>query len=443
MILATFILVASAAATDTPNVMPAQLVGPWVVEVGPGTVTVEGRTITLAEKAVLRIPPPKSTQVRDEQHAALPVFNPKGAPWRKGLRFNALITQECSATGLLDPASVRVKAAVRNGKAYIVETDFQLDGLWGTIGRIEGGGIPANTPVFIDYDYTPRRLDSIVIDAAGVVQLRVGTPGKGIMPLPGLAAGQTALVNLWFDGPTEKLTADNLYPVDFTVPEPPKPGASQAERFLPKTLAKLRAGEPVTIIPWGDSVTNGGGVGKREDWYQEQFGVRLRERFPESAITVQTAAWGGASSSSYMAQPRGSKYDFVRDVLEPKADLVTIEFVNDAGLGAKTGPHYAKILRQIQASGAEVVLITPHLVRIDWMGTGTAKFDKDPRPYVIELKKFAAENNLALADASSKWCCLWRKGIPYETLLGNSINHPDVRGHALFADALMELFPAK
>jgi hypothetical protein len=57
------------------------------------------------------------------------------------------------------------------------------------------------------------------------------------------------------------------------------------------------------------------------------------------------------------------------------------------------------------------------------------------------LRRFAAENHLALADASAEWCRLWRQGIPYITLEANSINHPDARGHKIFADVLINLFP--
>ena len=82
-----------------------------------------------------------------------------------------------------------------------------------------------------------------------------------------------------------------------------------------------------------------------------------------------------------------------------------------------------------------------HLVRPDWMKVNTIKFDNDPRPYVQGLYKFAEANDVAVADASRTWCGLWRKGIPYTTLLANSINHPDVRGQVIFADVLMALFP--
>jgi len=48
-----------------------------------------------------------------------------------------------------------------------------------------------------------------------------------------------------------------------------------------------------------------------------------------------------------------------------------------------------------------------------------------------------------VADASAEWCKLWRRGIPYVTILANAINHPDVRGHELFARVLLGLFPEK
>ena len=49
--------------------------------------------------------------------------------------------------------------------------------------------------------------------------------------------------------------------------------------------------------------------------------------------------------------------------------------------------------------------------------------------------------SLALADASLRYGRLWRQGIPYSTLMLNSINHPDARGMRLFAESLITLFP--
>jgi len=218
------------------------------------------------------------------------------------------------------------------------------------------------------------------------------------------------------------------------------------ERLLPKTMRKLRDGRSVTIVAWGDSVTHGGGVGggARDKWYQQVFARRLAERFPKASIHLVSAAWPGGNSHGWLAAQPGGKYDFKRDVLDRKPDLVTIEFVNDAGLSEQqTLTWYRHLLDLLQGVGAEVILITPHYVRPDWMHISTLKTTNDPRAYVRGLRRFSHENGVALADASMLWGRLWRQGIPYTTLLANSINHPDARGHALFADALMALFPTK
>jgi hypothetical protein len=73
--------------------------------------------------------------------------------------------------------------------------------------------------------------------------------------------------------------------------------------------------------------------------------------------------------------------------------------------------------------------------------TREREIDEDPRPYVAGLRAFGSKHGVALADASLRYGRLWRQGIPYTSLLLNSINHPDARGMKLFADALMELFP--
>jgi lysophospholipase L1-like esterase len=257
-------------------------------------------------------------------------------------------------------------------------------------------------------------------------------------PTPG--EGETAVANVWVPGRTEQLTEEDLFPIEALPPLSVQP---TAEQLLPKTLAKLRAGQDVTIVAWGDSVTHGGGVGgQKELWYQYRFEALLKARFPKANIKVLTAAWPGGNSRGYMSAPAGGTYDFKRDVLDPKPDLVTIEFVNDAYLNEEqTQTHYTEIMGYLNGVGAEVILITPHLVRPDWLGVKSLKFDEDPRPYVKGLRRFAAENHVALANASAVWCRLWRQGIPYVTLEANSINHPDARGHDIFAEALMGVFP--
>jgi hypothetical protein len=57
------------------------------------------------------------------------------------------------------------------------------------------------------------------------------------------------------------------------------------------------------------------------------------------------------------------------------------------------------------------------------------------------LRRFAPEQGVALADAASRYSRLWRQGLPWTTLMGNSANHPDERGMAIFVDSVLALFP--
>ena len=436
------ILAIAMLAADVGGAMPVRVTDPWTIEVGPGAVDLNGRTVTLGSAVKFSIMPSPVITVQNEPHEALPVFNEKAGGWGKGTRLTPLITQECSATGALVPATLVLKPAPGAATPFTPDTDYRIDGFWATIGRVEDGPIDAQQTVYVDYQYSPDRLDTIAADAQGHLRLVEGALGAGAMEPPALAPGESAVVNVWVPSQTKALTDENLFPIFPARHEEPATSASIAERLLPRTLARLRAGQEVTIVAWGDSVTNGGGVTRQEDWYQDQFVRLLQDRFPKAAIHLLTAAWGGSSSAKYLEQPHGAQYDFVRDVLEPKPDLVTIEFVNDAYLSEEeTMAHYRSILARVQGAGAEVVLVTPHLVRPDWLKSDTFKVKRDPRPYVAGLRRLSEEDHIALADAAAGWCDLWRVGIPYTTLLANSINHPDVRGHAIFASRLMALFP--
>lgn len=442
--LLVLLALAPVSATPSSNGIPARITAPWTIEVGPGKVVLDGREIVLKQAVSFEVKPQSKVEVRDEKHDSLPLFNPNAGGWIKGAKLKQLITEECTAAGYLIPESVKIKSAAGMGTALKQGTDYDLDGFWATFGRLDGGAIKEGQPVWIDYDYYPCRLDSVVMDSAGKVKYEEGKPVVALAQPPALSAGETAIVNVWLEKAPQGLNDDNLFPIE-EVNMSTCSGEAQAEKLLPKTLAKLRAGDEVTIVAWGDSVTDGGGVTNTPDkWYQEQFAQQLRERFPKARINMITAGWGGRCSQNYLDAPRGSDKDFVRDVLEPKPDLVTIEFVNDAYYNEdQTQVQYKKIMDLLQGNGSEVILITPHLVRPDWMQMTSMKFDEDPRPYVKGLYRFAKENGVALADASQLWCALWRQGIPYITIEANSINHPDARGHKMFADALMAVFPSE
>jgi len=404
------------------------LAGDWQVRVGADVLTVDG---------------PETRRVTNERIDRLPLYNPKAAQYARGAKLAGVRAQECTARHALDPDSLVLRAAP-DGAPLVRGNDYEAELTWGCVGRLDGGAIPPNGTVYASYAYDTLRLDSIVRTAAGAVELRKGQPHVANPEPPALGAGETRLANIFVTPRLARLTDANLFPVlENAYPEPPKPSPTPAAALLPKTWAKLTAGGRVRVLAWGDSVTHGGylpepGVHR----WQEQFVRRLRAAFPQAQIELLTEAWGGRNTASYFAEPPGSEHNYQEKVLDAKPDLIVSEFVNDAGLDEPgVRQRYGRIRDDFRAIGAEWIILTPHYVRPDWMGlTSEKNIDDDPRPYVKALRTFAAENRIALADASLRYGRLWRQGIPYSTLMMNSINHPNAFGMSLFADALMALF---
>jgi lysophospholipase L1-like esterase len=414
------------------------LVGDWAVRV-----MVRGAQ---GQTAVIQVPPPTQCQVDAERYDALPVFDSRAPGWLKGVRLRGVRAQETTTPGLMLPDSLKIRAGPDpDAEVFEPGRDYQADLHWATVGRLPQGRIRANQPVWVSYRHWQLRLDSIVLTPQGQIQLRSGQPQSAAPLPPDLAPGEQRLANVWVCGGIAKLSPDHLFPIlETTYPEPPKSSPTPAERLLPQAMARLRTGQPLRILAWGDSVTDGSYLPdpKRQRW-QEQFLARLQARFPQARIELITEAWGGHNTAHYLAEPPGSPHNYREKVLGAQPHLVVSEFVNDAGLSpAQVEERYSRFLADFRSIGAEWIILTPHYVRPDWMGLNRERdIDDDPRPYVAGLRQFAARHSLALADAAARYGRLWRQGLPYTTLLLNSINHPDARGLELFADALMALFP--
>ena len=305
-----------------PVMSPAEirLTGDWTV-----SVTFPGRPPVAAE---LQIPGVTIVTVAHEEYDKLPDFDAQtSAGWRRGVRLTGVVAEECTVEGSLDPESLVVRAgpepaAARFGKGI----DYEADLISGCVGRLPQGGIGPDQPVYIDYRYARLRIDSAVLSADGRIVLKTGTPHTAMPEPPTLAPGETRLANSFVSGRLDALTEDNLFPIlETAYPEPAATGLSVAERRLPNALRKLRSGEPLKILAWGDSVTT-------FNRYQTMFVERLKARYPNAKIELVTEAWGGRNTDSYLREPPGSEHNYRERVLNRKPDLVVSEFVNDGGL---------------------------------------------------------------------------------------------------------------
>ena len=418
------------APAPSPVENPAVLTitGDWQIEV-----SYSGETKTF------EIAPPEPVTVTNERYASLSLFNPAGPPWFRATQLEGVRAYECTVENELVPGSVTV-ALTPGGTPLSPETDYILDEVNGNVGRREGGKIGANTPVYITYRYVPMRIDSIVYENANLSLVR-GTPHAVNPEQPNLGSGQTRVANIFVSHETkDRLTGDNLYPIldDGTLVVPDQ---ALAQILLPKTWEKLHNGEPVKILIWGDSVSDGGYINERYRW-QNVFLNRLRQRFPKANVQMVTRAWGGHTTAEYLAEPAGSAYNYQRTVLNEKPDLIISEFVNDCGLTlAQLRSIYPKLKADFDAIGAEWIIAGVHYIRPNWMGlTSQKNVDDDPRPYTEYVRQFGKENRVLVSETPTLYGRLWRQGIPYNTLMVNNINHPNAYGLSLYADALMVLF---
>ena len=408
------------------------LTGPWdVAVVVPG-----------GPRQTLRVAPPVMLTVVAERHATLPVFNPKAGGWVKGAQLAGVKAQETTSPHLLEAASfvLRDGAAV-DAAVFTRGVDYEVDLDWGTFGRVAGSRIQPDQAVFVSYRHAQMRLDAVVLTGDGKVTLRQGEPRAAAPAAPRVSAGERHLGNIYLPGFISKLETEHLFPVlESAYPE----SAISETATVSRLKKRLESGETLRILAWGDSVTDATYLADREtSRWQTQFVERLRKRYPRANIELQTQAWGVRNTGSYLAEPPGSPHNYKETVLAIKPDLIISEFVNDASLQpAQVEERYSKLLADFQAIHTEWIILTPHYVRPDWMNlTREREIDNDPRPYVKGLRQFAAKHDVGLADASLRYGRLWRQGVPHSALLLNAINHPDVRGMRLFADALMALFP--
>ncbi len=383
------------------------------------------------------VAPAPAVRVEGEQSQLSP---DQPHPWAQGTKLRQIQTlgpgSGTPAQGAVDIGSIVVR---HEGRVLEAGKDYVVHPVSGSLGIGPDPSVAPNAPITIDYTYRLRRLDSKVKTADGSVEIRAGEPALAVPEPPALKPGETRLANIFVDYDCDGTDADVC---------PIQESADQAETGttpgrIPKTMARIAAGEPVKIVCWGDSVTVGGDVSTPEKRYSAVFAQRLKAKYPTAKIDVETIAVGGSHSRQWLwpdKYPGREGCDW-RRIADAKPHLVTLEFVNDAGLsGASLEQVYDEILARVQLLGAELILITPHFTKPEMMGFETLR-DPECRPYVVSLREYAQKHNLALADASARWEHLWKEGLPYVTLLRNGINHPDDRGHAIFADELMKCFP--
>jgi lysophospholipase L1-like esterase len=136
---------------------------------------------------------------------------------------------------------------------------------------------------------------------------------------------------------------------------PPKGGATSMGS-LPHVAAKLASGQPVTIIAFGSSSTQGYGSTSPEFTYPNRLAAQLRRQYAGADITVLNHGVGGEDAPEMMKRLQTS-------VIDAKPDLVIWQVGTNAVLRnldpAETANMVEDGVARIQAANADLVLVDP------------------------------------------------------------------------------------
>ena len=207
---------------------------------------------------------------------------------------------------------------------------------------------------------------------------------------------------------------------------------------LPRTRARLKAGEALTLGVSGDSISTGLDASAlvkaapNQPGYPDLVAAQLRATF-DSRVTLKNRAVAGWSVAHGVKD--------LDALLAEKPHLVIVAYgMNDVGRRDPKwfGDQTRAILDRIKGHDkeTEVILVAPMLGNGAWTATPRDMF---PR-YRDELRRLAGAG-VALADVTAVWEVLLRHKHDLD-LTGNGLNHPNDFGHRLYAQAVLATLTA-
>ncbi len=133
-------------------------------------------------------------------------------------------------------------------------------------------------------------------------------------------------------------------------------GVVKSMGSLPHVAGKLAAGQPVVIIAFGSSSTDGYGASSPEFKYPNRLAAQLRRQYPTADITVVNRGKGGEDAPEMMKRLQA-------EVIDMHPDMVIWQVGTNAVLRNLDPTDTAKMVeegvKRIQDAGADLVLVDP------------------------------------------------------------------------------------
>lgn len=255
-------------------------------------------------------------------------------------------------------------------------------------------------------------------DAPNSYRHRVGNPEQNLLYGPGR----------WFHDRQAEVTYERR--------EVAQPAArNPAEKLLPKTLVRLRAGQPLTIGVSGDSISFGHDASAlvkappNQPPYPALVAAQLQASY-KTPVTLRNRAIAGWSIAHGVKD--------AENLLAEKPQLVIVAYgMNDVG---RKDPAWFKdqtkqLLDKIHAADPEieVILVASMLGHKEWIHTPREMF-AEYRDALAEL----VEPGIALADLTRVWEDQLKSKHDLD-FTGNGLNHPNDYGHRLYARTILDL----
>jgi acyl-CoA thioesterase I len=204
--------------------------------------------------------------------------------------------------------------------------------------------------------------------------------------------------------------------------------------LLPRTQQKLKTGQPVRLVAFGDSITAGGEATDPHLIFWQRWADDLQTKYPQARLEAINGATGGDTTAQGLQR-------LEEKVLRQKPDLVLIGFgMNDhnrEGYGVPLNA-FADNLRTMidrirSATSAEIVLCSAFPPNPKWY-YGSHHMEA----YAQMTGQVAREKQCAFADVYPRWIRYLERKKP-EDLLANNINHPNDFGHWIYFCAFRDL----
>lgn len=206
-------------------------------------------------------------------------------------------------------------------------------------------------------------------------------------------------------------------------------GLLDRTRPLPRTQARISAGDPLRIVAIGSSSTAGAGASMPSRSYPARLEAELRARFPENRIEVINKGVNGETVRSMVAR-------FNDDVLSLFPDLVIWQTGTNSALRNNSPARFRVELingvRELKRSDVDVILMGPQYA---------PRFNRRPNrmEFVDAVADVAAAENVVLFPRHAIMKYWWdSKRFDFDVMLSKDGLHLNDLSYNCIAELLAE-----